>query len=182
MQAGSKFKYLRCITGRHDLPFYYDEEVKVQKSFLDAFLIGDDKDGWSVPGKLSPVDMCVRSGNPGFNAPSAELATFPRRQESEWPIERTTYQNFYLTGSHKLTILEPPNLSVLKYEAPGGEISFETDAFLEDIEITGHPLAHLAVSMEALRDSSPSEMDIFLTIRHYDATGQEGLFCIESLS
>lgn len=40
--AGSEFKYLRFIVGRHDLPFYYPEEVKVQQSFLDAWLKGDD--------------------------------------------------------------------------------------------------------------------------------------------
>jgi predicted acyl esterase len=40
--AGSSLKYLRFITGRHDLPFYYDEEVEVQKSFLDAFLKGQE--------------------------------------------------------------------------------------------------------------------------------------------
>jgi len=118
MQAGSKLKYLRCITGRHDLPFYYDEEVKVQKSFLDAFLKGEDRDGWSVPGKLPPVDMCIRLGNPGFNNPPAELATFPRRQENEWPIARTIYKNFYLAGSNKLTEENPPQSEVAKYEAP----------------------------------------------------------------
>jgi len=118
MQAGSKLKYLRCITGRHDLPFYYDEEVKVQKSFLDAFLKGEDRDGWSVPGKLPPVDMCIRLGNPGFNNPPAELATFPRRQENEWPIARTIYKNFYLAGSKKLTEENPSQSEVAKYEAP----------------------------------------------------------------
>lgn len=118
MQAGSKFKYLRCITGRHDLPFYYDEEIKVQKSFLDAFLKGEDRDGWSMPGKMPPVDMCIRVGNPGYNDPPAELAAFPRRQENEWPIGRTIYKNFYLTGSNKLVIAEPPDSSILKYEAP----------------------------------------------------------------
>jgi hypothetical protein len=55
-----------------------------------------------------------------------------------------------------------------------GEIYFETEPFTEETEITGHPLAHLAVSIEASGDSSPSEMDIFLTIRHYDTNGKEG--------
>lgn len=36
--AGSQFKYLRFIVGRHDLPFYYHDEVAIQRSFLDAFL------------------------------------------------------------------------------------------------------------------------------------------------
>ena len=36
--AGSDQKWLRFITGRHDLPFYYSKEVEVQRSFVDAFL------------------------------------------------------------------------------------------------------------------------------------------------
>jgi predicted acyl esterase len=118
MQAGSKFKYLRCITGRHDIPFYYDEEVEIQKSFLDAFLKGQDREGWSVPGKLPPVDICLRVNNPGFNDPKAERAGFPRRQESDWPIARTIYKKFYLTGAKKLSKMQPSHRGVLKYEAP----------------------------------------------------------------
>jgi hypothetical protein len=36
VHACSIFKYLRCITGRHNLPFYYEEKIAVQKSFLDG--------------------------------------------------------------------------------------------------------------------------------------------------
>lgn len=32
MNAGSELKYLRFITGRHDLPFYYEDEVEIQKA------------------------------------------------------------------------------------------------------------------------------------------------------
>lgn len=118
MQAGSNFKYLRCITGRHDLPFYYKEEVEVQKSFLDAFLKGEDKEGWSVPGKLPPVNLCLRVGNPGVNNPPAELAAFPRREEWEWPIARTVYTKFFLDHRGKMTKEEAPESSVLQYDAP----------------------------------------------------------------
>ena len=72
--AGSDLKYLRFITGRHDLPFYYKEEVEVQKSFLDAFLKDDDRVGWSVPGKLPAVDVVLRKGDVGFNNAQAEKA------------------------------------------------------------------------------------------------------------
>lgn len=76
MQAGSKFKYLRCITGRHDLPFCYPAEFEVQESFLDAFLKGEDTEGWTVPGKLPAVDLCLHQGTPGVNNTAAELAAF----------------------------------------------------------------------------------------------------------
>lgn len=58
VQAGSEFKYLRCITGRHDLPFYYGEEVAVQRSFLDAVLKGEDLEGWTVQ-ESYPLSTCV---------------------------------------------------------------------------------------------------------------------------
>ena len=117
MQAGSRFKYLRFITGRHDLPFYYKEEVEVQKSFLDAFLKGEDRKGWSVSGKMPPVDLCLRRGNPGVNDPKAELEAFPRRKESEWPIARTRHTKFFLDQSKKMTQLEPSEGGVLRYDA-----------------------------------------------------------------
>jgi hypothetical protein len=65
LNAGSEYKYLRFITGRHDLPFYYQSEVEIQRSFLDAFLKDDDRVGWSERGKLPAVDMCIRKGDPG---------------------------------------------------------------------------------------------------------------------
>jgi hypothetical protein len=51
--------------------------------------MGDDKEGWIIQSKLPAVDISLRQGDPGVNNPSAELATIPRRKESEWPIART---------------------------------------------------------------------------------------------
>lgn len=119
MKAGSKFKYLRCITGRHDLPFYYEEEVHVQRSFLDAFLKGEDREGWSIPGRLPPVDICLRRGNPGFNDAAAERAAFPRRKELAWPIARTLYTKFFLDKFGHLNAAEPTDAAVLQYDALG---------------------------------------------------------------
>ena len=107
MQASSKFKYLRFITGRHDLPFYYKEEVEIQKSFLDAFLKGEDREGWTVPGRVSPVNICLRVGNPGFNDAKAERRAFLRRDEGEWPIARTQYNKLFLRASGQMTQQKP---------------------------------------------------------------------------
>ncbi|KAH7133855.1 Alpha/Beta hydrolase protein [Dactylonectria macrodidyma] len=173
MQAGSKLKYLRCITGRHDLPFYYADEVEIQKSFLDAFLKGDDRKGWSIPGKLPPVDICLREGNPGVNDPPAERAAFPRRQYSAWPIPGTQYTKFFLNKSGELTSGEATDSGKLKYDARIGELNLRTNPFSEKTEITGHPLAHLVVSVLEKEGSVPSDMDVFVTIRHYDEQGKE---------
>ncbi|KAF5532894.1 x-pro dipeptidyl-peptidase [Fusarium mexicanum] len=167
VQAGSKFKYLRCITGRHDLPFYYEEEVRVQKSFLDAFLKGDDREGWTVPGKLPAVDLCLRQGNPGVNDPPAELATFPRRKESEWPTPRTQYTTYFLNKAGSMTREAPVDKGVMQYEAK------TTEPFPKTTEITGHPVVHLMVSTAEKDGRTPRDMDIFVTLRHYDAEGEE---------
>jgi predicted acyl esterase len=117
LKAGSKFKYLRAIVGRHDLPFYYPEEVELQRSFLDAFLKGEDRTGWSVPGKLPPVDIVLRKGNPGFNNAEKEKA-FPRRTENEWPIARTKYTDYYLTPDGGLSTTSSQKDGLVTYEAP----------------------------------------------------------------
>ena len=119
MYAGSKQKFLRCVTGRHDLPFYYEEQVDMQRSFLDAFLKGQDSLGWSMRGKLSPVELVLREGSPGYNDAEAERKRFPRRVEDEWPIARTSYRKLHLTGDALLDESTPEaQATVLSYDAP----------------------------------------------------------------
>lgn len=174
MGVSSKFKYLRFLTGRHDIPFYYDEEVAEQKSFLDAFLKDQDDRGWSVLGKVPPVSLCLRKGNPGYNDAAAELRTFPRRTELEWPIARTMKQKYHLSASKILTpAISNIGEDTLSYLAPKGNIIFETTPFTQETEITGHPILRLSVSLNELNGSTPSELDIFATLRHYDAQKQE---------
>ncbi|KAI6856755.1 alpha/beta-hydrolase [Hortaea werneckii] len=179
LHAGSDLKYLRFITGRHDLPFYYEEEVELQRSFLDAFLKGEDRVGWSQPGKVPPVEVVLRKGDVGFNNAEAEKA-YPRRSESEWPIARTKYTRFYLKPDFSLSTSAP---------APGqeGKVSYKTLGNLEDpqlvqfttppfeteTEITGHVVAHLALSASSVSGHAPSDIDIFVTMRHVSPEGKE---------
>ncbi|KDN71018.1 putative X-Pro dipeptidyl-peptidase C-terminal non-catalytic domain-containing protein [Colletotrichum sublineola] len=176
--AGSKLKYLRFITGRHDLPFYYPEEVELQKSFLDAFLKGEDRVGWSTPGKVPPVTVTLRKGNVGFNDAEKEKA-YPKREEEAWPIPRTKYTNFYLTPDLGLTTsgssIESKTVS---YKALGSldnqqAVSFTTAPFEQETEITGHVTAHLNVSVTPDNAENETDIDLFLTLRHMDANGQE---------
>ncbi|KAK4097285.1 alpha/beta-hydrolase [Parathielavia hyrcaniae] len=183
--AGSKFKYLRMITGRHDLPFYYDEEVEVQRSFLDAFLKGEDHVGWSQPGKVSPVSLIIRKGNVGFNNAEAERA-YQRRDEAEWPLASTQYTRFHLTPD--LTLQHEPPLpddhkkAKLTYRGLGTMtdpqlLQFTTPPFPAETEITGHIVAHLCVSVSpdpaSPSPTVPSDMDLFLTLRHLGPDGNE---------
>ncbi|XWW92714.1 hypothetical protein V2A60_000640 [Cordyceps javanica] len=66
MYAASKFKYLRFIVSRHDLPFYYSKEVGLRLSFLDAWLKNDHREGWTQEGKVKGgLRCCLRETNPG---------------------------------------------------------------------------------------------------------------------
>ncbi|KAF5669449.1 cocaine esterase [Fusarium heterosporum] len=179
IHAGSKFKYLRLITGRHDLPFYYEEEVEIQRSFLDAFLKGEDRVGWSQEGKVSPVSLVLRKGNVGFNDAEKEKV-YPRREESEWPIARTQYKKLFLTPDLGLSWDEPrTDHKKLSYKALGSlkspeVLQFSTSPFEAETEITGHVVAHLNVSVSPDPSGpTPSDIDLFVTVRHYDPSGQE---------
>ncbi|GCB27431.1 cocaine esterase [Aspergillus awamori] len=178
MNAGSDLKYLRFITGRHDLPFYYKEEVEIQKSFLDAFLKGRDTVGWST-GKAPKVDVLLRKGDVGFNDPSAERQ-FQRRLENEWPLARTQYTNFYLAPDGSLHDQKPKlGLEKLGYRALGtldnpSLIQFATPAFEQETEVTGHIVAHLNVSVTPDKGGPlPTDLDLFLTLRYISPAGKE---------
>jgi len=176
--AGSKFKYLRFITGRHDLPFYYKEEVEIQKSFMDAFLKGRDTVGWSEPGKVAPVTVTLRKGNVGFNDAEAEKA-YEKREEAAWPIPRTRYTNFYLHPDNSLSESKPSQAGEkLSYKALGRIekpelVSFWTAPFEAETEITGHIVAHLNVSVTPESGVSEPDIDLFVTLRYIDPAGNE---------
>ena len=173
MGASSQFKYMYFFTGRHDLPFFYDECVELQRSFLDACLKGADLDGWLIPGKIPPVNLCVRRGNPGFSDPMLERATFPRRMESEWPLPQTQYTDYHLHPDGTLSPEQPREAAVAKWEAPSGDTLFRTKPINHEVEITGHLVARLSVAVSARDGNSPTEMDLFVTVRHYDPAGSE---------
>ncbi|KAI9658909.1 MAG: hypothetical protein M1821_001869 [Bathelium mastoideum] len=188
VQAGSTLKYLRFITGRHDLPFYYAEEAALQQSFLDAFLKGDDRAGWSVPGKLPPVSVVLREGNVGFNDAQAERA-YARRDEPAWPLPSTDYRRFYLTPGYALALDSPasaPAQDTVEYRALDGSstgiVQFTTPPFAHRAEFTGHVTARLHVSCGASGggrsggegvSGGPEDIDLFLTLRHLGSDGKE---------
>ncbi|KAI1109365.1 acyl esterase [Nemania sp. NC0429] len=183
INAGSEQKWLRTITGRHDLPFYYSEEVEIQRSFLDAFLKDEDRAGWKT-GQVPPVNLVLRKGDVGFNDAAAEKQ-YPRRTENEWPIARTNWTKWYLTPQKTLTVDVDEALAATKkrqkltYEALGSLenpqlIQFSTPPFEQETEITGNVLVHLCVSAapEPL-GPTPSDIDLFITLRHISAKGAE---------
>jgi putative CocE/NonD family hydrolase len=183
LHAGSELKYLRFIVGRHDLPFYYPEEVELQRSFLDAFLKDDDRIGWSKRGEVPSVNLVLRKGDVGYNNPEAEKSFF-RRAENGWPIARTKYRNYFL---HPDGTLEPEgrvisDLDKRSYTAPGkgdtsDTVSFTTSPFENETEVTGHIVAHLNASMSRIHgETTPTDIDLFVALRHLGPQGTEILY------
>ncbi|GHJ83654.1 hypothetical protein NliqN6_0056 [Naganishia liquefaciens] len=176
LEAGTKNKWLWFISGRHDLPFYLPHFVELQKSFLDAWLKGEDSRGWTEgPNvKVPAVSLLVRKGNPGFNKTEYEQ-TFAFRDEKEWPLARTQYTKYYLQPDLSLATELPKEEKKIELEALGKSdpIMF-TATFDKETEIAGHPTANLVYSVAKRADgTAPKDLDVFVTLRHLDAEGKE---------
>lgn len=118
MKASSEYKFLHFIVGRHDLPFYYQHSAELQRSFFNAFLKDDDRDGWKTGGQPR-VKLTVRKGDCGVDDPERELA-FPTRGESDWPIPDTKYTKFFLTTKKTLDERADPEEAFYTYDALNG--------------------------------------------------------------
>lgn len=177
--------YFLVIKGLANVLYSYHDEVEIQKSFLDAFLKGEDTYGWSTPGKVPPVTITLRKGNVGFNNALAESA-YTKRTETAWPLPHTQYTKYFLTSEKELSTtpsVEPEEVK-LTYHALGSidnfqGLRFETKPFEKQTEITGHVTAHLNVSMtpdSSEDDGLDKDIDLFLTLRHFDPSGEEVLY------
>lgn len=126
--------------------------------------------------KVPAVNVLVRKGNPGYNSTEAER-TFQTRDESEWPLRRTKYTDFNLMPDRSMSIGgKAQEETTLEYEALTGEpISFATAPFEQETEICGHITANLVmgVSTGSGGQAAPKDLDVMVTLRHFDASGQE---------
>jgi putative CocE/NonD family hydrolase len=179
--AATPLKWLYCITGRHDLPFYLPEYVDLQLSFLRAFLQDKDDRNWksgpNASGGMPAVTYANRTGNPGFNSTEAER-TFKVKTASAWPLPQTKYRKLSLTSDAKLAFSDQGAEGAsgeLKYQALTGDgFRFETALFEEETEITGYPVFDATVGVEKDENGQvPSDLDLFVTLRHFDPNGQE---------
>ncbi|EOA89723.1 hypothetical protein ACJQWK_02546 [Exserohilum turcicum] len=184
MLAGSRHKFLRLGSGRHDLPFYSEAEVEVQKSFLDAFLKDDDYAGWTT-GKQPKVTYQARKGPFDYKSiESASGAIYSWKHAPEWPLPNTQYTKYYLTPDLKWTTekfktdvhtrLSYPALTTL---ANPFYHRFTTAPFEKETEITGHIVAHVNLSVTRLPGGkTPKDIDVFFLVRQWDANGVERTF------
>jgi uncharacterized protein len=180
MRAASKHKKLRIHTGSHVHPFYTEEGRADQIRFFDYWLKGVDNGVMDEP----PVKLAIRKGRDEIEW----------RHEREWPLARTQWTKFYFDlskadGAGSLVDKNPKQTSSRTYAAsslgsmgstsaassqvmgggikPGMGIVLETPPLPHDIEVTGPLAATFWVS------SSSEDMDLFLTLRNFDADGNE---------
>ena len=180
MRAASKHKKLRIHTGSHVHPFYTEEGRADQIRFLDYWLKGIDNGVMDEP----PVKLAIRHG-----ADKIEW-----RHEREWPLARTQWTKLYFDlskadGIGALVDKNPKQTASRTYAAsslgsmgstsaassqvmgggikPGMGIALETPPLERDLEVTGPLAATFWVS------SSSEDMDLFLTLRNFDADGNE---------
>jgi len=185
MRAASKHKKLRMHNGSHVHPFYTEEGRRDQIRFFDHWLKGIDNGVMGEP----PVKLAIRHG-----ADKIEW-----RFENEWPLARTKWTKLYFDLSKPapgmpenaagLVSTNPDRSQLRTYQSfnlgtmgstsaassqvmgggikPGMGIALETPPLPDDVEVTGPLAAVLWVSSET------EDMDLFLTLRNFDAAGNE---------
>jgi predicted acyl esterase len=186
MRAASKHKKMRIHSGSHVHPFYTEDGRADQLRFLDHWLKDVDNGVMNEP----PIKLAIRKGKDEIEW----------RHEHEWPLARTQWTKFYFdlskappkgqpqTGA--LVRENPKTESACTYPAfslgtmgstsaassqvmggggikPGMGVALQTPPLPEDLEVTGPLMANIWVSSES------EDMDLFLTLRNFDADGNE---------
>lgn len=172
VRSASAVKKLQMHTGGHVDAFYSDEGKQEMLRWYDYWLKDIDTGIMDEP----PVKLCIRTGE--------EACTW--RFEDEWPLARTQYTTYYLTGERagvvddaihdlRLSTTAPRRESELGY-ASGPEayrranrrlptISFTTEPLAADVEITGHINLVMWVSSET------DDLDVFAYLRKVNPDG-----------
>jgi len=185
-RAASKHKKMRIHAGSHVHAFYTEDGRQDQLRFLDYWLRGIDNGVMDEP----PLRLAIRKGND----------VLEWRHEHEWPLARTQWTKFYFdlsqappAGKPQTGVLakeNPRTTSSSTYPAfslgtmgstsaassqvmggggikPGMGVALQTPPLPHDIEVTGPLMASFWVSSES------EDMDLFLTLRNFDADGNE---------
>jgi predicted acyl esterase len=161
MRVSSDQKWLEVHGLEHFTEFYTDYGVRLQKRFFGYFLRGEDT-GW---GRQPTVLLNVRHVDGSFEV----------RAEKEWPLARTRWTRLHLhpevdPEGGLLTRRAPVVRSSVEFEALGDGVTFTTEPFTEEVEITGPAAARLFIS------STTTDADLFLTVRVLDPHGKDVTF------
>ena len=118
----------------------------------------DEQNGWQNQPKVS---IQVRYPNDEFKL----------RNENEWPLKNTSWTKFYLSPKDlKLEKESKETNSRLSYNNLGDGVTFMTEPFVEETEITGPVASKLFLSSET------EDSDLFLILRLFNEQEQEITF------
>ncbi|MGZ8264323.1 MAG: CocE/NonD family hydrolase [Burkholderiales bacterium] len=186
MRARSPHKKLRIHAGTHYHPFYAEEARTDQLRFMDHWLKGKDTGFMDEP----PVKLLIRTGGGAgyewrferewplkrtrwtrsYLAPRAAGAS---AGEVEGTLDtsapgKADAMEYSASGMSKAGVASASWTStVLAGSLPRLGVSFETEPFSEDVEVTGPVVLNLWVS------STTEDMDIFATLRNIDPDGKD---------
>ncbi len=155
-QAASTAKWLEVHGDAHWVDFYTDRGVEIQKRFFDRYLKGE-VNGWDQEPR---VRLRIRHVD----------GSFEDRAEDEWPIARTIWTRYFLTGQGELGADGGQYSSGRSYETSGPGVTFGTPPLEDTIEVTGPLAAKLFVS------STTADADLFLVVRVFDPEDREVTF------
>ncbi|MGA7272768.1 MAG: CocE/NonD family hydrolase [Acidimicrobiia bacterium] len=153
-EAASSQKWLEMHGIEHWTHFYTDYGRDLQKRFLDHFLKGEG-DWESQP----RVWLQIR-----------HVDGFEPRAEDDWPIPRTQWTSLFLRSDGGLAREPEDRPGVASFDAPGQGLTFTTNPFPSETELTGPLAARLWVS------SSTIDADLFLVVRLFDPDGNDVTF------
>lgn len=148
-------KWLEFHGLEHWTHFYTNYGCELQKRFFDYFLKGEDN-GWD---KQPKVQMNVRY-----------VDRFELRYEEDWPIPRTQWTKYYLQPDGGFAPKLPEKDSAIEFEALGDGLTFLTEPFEQETEVSGPLVAKLFAS------TSTTDMDLFLVLRLFSPDLHEVTF------
>jgi predicted acyl esterase len=156
IQSAASEKWLELHGDAHWVDFYTDRGVALQKRFFGHYLKGEAT-GWS---NVPRVLLRIRSAD----------GTFTDRAEDEWPLARTDWTRYRLTPDLRLEATDTVEKGAVEYDASGDGLTFMTNSFDEETEVTGPLAARLFVSSET------DDADLFLVVRLFDVNEDEVTF------
>ena len=171
-RIASRDKWLKVQPGSYFLTFIHPDSVVLQRRFFDRYLKEIDN-GWETEPR---VEVNLRSTDDGI----ARTVT-----DTQWPLSTTRWTRLYLhadnaalldDGGHSadegrggLQAPLPPSGKV-RYGPGSRGLSFSTGPLAEPLSLAGPMMARLWVA------SDSTDMDLFLTLRAFDASGREAVF------
>ncbi|HZF20026.1 MAG TPA: CocE/NonD family hydrolase C-terminal non-catalytic domain-containing protein, partial [Burkholderiales bacterium] len=154
----SRDKWLKVQSGSYFFTFLLPQNVALQRKFFDRYLKGIDN-GWENEPR---VEVAVRAADD-------TVARVVR--DAQWPLAETRWTQLYLDASDMTLLAAPPQKPAsASYPADGQGLTFSSPPLERPLVFAGPIKVKLFVS------SSTNDMDLFATLRAFDANGKEVTF------